>query len=107
MGVLIRMVNRQFDPWKCVVCHFAYQRKLSTSHLVLTLKLLLLKYVDWCGSDAVQCCIGLGYIAAAFDNARVCVSYDALRARRLPPALIAAVINEFRNLQATPMFPRH
>ena len=51
----------------------------------------------------MQCCIGLGDIAAAFDNARVCVVYDALRARRLPPALIAAVIDEFRNLQATPM----
>ena len=30
--------------------------------------------------------------------------YDALLARRLPSALTAAIINEFTNLPATPMF---
>lgn len=61
------MVNRQLDPWKFVVCHFAHQKNCSTSHLVLTLKLLLFKSFDWRGSEAVECCIGLGDIAAAFE----------------------------------------
>ena len=104
MAVLIRMVSRQFDPWKFIVCNFAYQKKLCTSHLILTVKLLLFKSYDWRGSQSDRCCVGIGDIAQAFDNARVCTLYDALCSRRLPPALIAAIINEFRRLEAKPIF---
>ena len=53
---------------------------------------------------SAACCITLGDIKAAFDHARICVLVDALRARRMPPALIAAIVSEHRRLRARPIF---
>ena len=53
------------------VANFADSRKISATHLILSMKMILFKSFDWRGH--LESCVGLGDIEAAFDNARVVV----------------------------------
>ena len=85
---LLKIKDRHFDPFTFLAAHFAYTAGISVVHAVLTVKHLLRVSYDW--RRHVSVTIAQGDIEAAFDNARITLFINALRARKTAPAVTAA-----------------
>ena len=89
MSCVLLIMERQHDPFKMIAANSAYSTGISIVHVAL----LLLQHVlrvsyDW--RRSVKAVIAQGDIEGAFDNARIALLSRALKARKTPPARIAA-----------------
>ena len=74
------------------VCIYSYECCLSTSHVTIALQLLLCRGWEWQLRSPVY--VFNGDVKSAFDNMRPDVVVKALRAARLHPRIIAAMMAE-------------
>ena len=97
MMCLVSVIQRQPTPshWS-YCCNFAYCPTVCCNDLNILLKWVLAKIWDWRGGEEVY--VGGGDIFSAFDNASIELLVKSLKSRRTHPQLIAADINEMRNL---------
>eukprot|EP00973_Karenia_brevis_P069173 9617223-Karenia_brevis.AAC.1 len=88
-------------PWNTIAV-FSYECCLSTAYITTSLQLLLSRGWEWQQQKPIF--IFNGDIKSAFDNLRPDVVIKALRAARLHPRLISAMLSESAGVNCWPEF---
>ena len=104
VGCLMSVAKRttRLEHWWLKVVSMAYTPKCCTAHVALLISTLLHRCYEWDGKTS--CTIFEGDIEAAFDNAKPRSVMIAMMEMKVPPLVIAAILNEQAGTKVQPEF---